>query len=59
LHLIKSDHNVLFMVASHKSHNVVLLFVVSLREDLVDVEDCEEDDEDEDVGRVDLNDPWG
>jgi hypothetical protein len=46
------------MVASHKSHNVVHLFVVSFREDLVDVEDCEEDDEDEDVGRVDLNDPW-
>jgi hypothetical protein len=58
LHLITSDHNVLFMVASHKSHNVVHLFVVSFREDLVDVEDYEEDDKDEDVGRVDLNDPW-
>ena len=43
------------MVASHKSHNVVHLFVVSFGEDLVDVEDCEED---EDVGRVDLNDHW-
>jgi hypothetical protein len=57
-HLITSDHNALFMVASHKSHNVVHLFVVSFREDLVDVEDYEEDDEDEDIGRVDLNDPW-
>jgi hypothetical protein len=28
LHLITSDHNVLFMVASHKSDNVVHLFVV-------------------------------
>jgi hypothetical protein len=27
-------------------------------EDIVDVEDCEEDDEDENVLRVDLNDPW-
>jgi hypothetical protein len=53
--LIKSDHNVLFMVASHKSDNVVHLFVVSFGEDIIDVEDCEED---ENVGRVDLNDPW-
>jgi hypothetical protein len=27
-------------------------------EDIVDVENCEEDGEDENVGRVDLNDPW-
>jgi hypothetical protein len=29
LHLITSNHNVLFMVASHKSDNVIHLFVVS------------------------------
>ena len=58
LHLITSDHNVLFMVASHKSDNVVHLFVVSFREDIVDVEDCKEDDENENVTRANRNDPW-
>jgi hypothetical protein len=58
LHLITSDHNVLFLVASHKSDNIVHLFVVSFREDIADVEDCEEDDEDENVARADRNDPW-
>jgi hypothetical protein len=56
LHLITSDYNVLFMVEQHKSHNRVHLYIVSFEEGIV--EDCEEEDEDKDVGRVDLNDPW-
>jgi hypothetical protein len=56
LHLITSDHNVLFMVEQHKTHNIVHLYIVSFEEGIVDV--FEEDNEDEDGGRVDLNDPW-
>jgi hypothetical protein len=56
LHLITSDHNVLFMVEQHKTHNIVHLYIVSFEEGIVDV--FEEDDEDEDGARVDLNDPW-
>jgi hypothetical protein len=56
LHLITSDHNVLVMVEQHKSHNIIHLYIVSFKEGIV--EDFEEDDEDEDGGKVDLNDPW-
>jgi hypothetical protein len=56
LHLITSDHNVLFMVEQHKTHNIVQLYIVSFEEGIVDV--FEGDDEDEDGARVDLNDPW-
>ncbi|XP_059454928.1 uncharacterized protein LOC132185104 [Corylus avellana] len=58
LHLITSDHAVLSMVASHTGHNIVHLFVVSFGESGIGEEECEEEDEDEDGGRVDLNDPW-
>jgi hypothetical protein len=56
LHLITSDHNVLFMVEQHKTHNIVHLYIVSFEEGIVDV--FKEDDEDEDGARVGLNDPW-
>jgi hypothetical protein len=56
LHLITSDHNVLFMVEQHKTHNIVQLYIVSFEKGIVDV--FKKDDKDEDGARVDLNDPW-
>ena len=47
--MITSNHNVLYIVEQHKSHNVVHLYIVSFEEGIVD--------EDEDGGRIDLNDP--
>jgi hypothetical protein len=37
LHLITSDHNVLFMVEQHKTHNIIHLYIVSFEESIVDV----------------------
>jgi len=55
LHLITSDHDVLFMSACHTGHVILELYIVSFGDGGGDEEDSEDD---EYGGRVDLDDPW-
>ncbi|GLT67649.1 hypothetical protein SLA2020_399410 [Shorea laevis] len=59
LYLITSDHDVLYMVASHTGHFIVHIYIVSFEE--VGANECDEEEYEEDDGgrsRVDWNDPW-
>jgi hypothetical protein len=55
LHLITSDHDVLFMSICHTGHFIVHLYIVSLGEGGGD--EADEEDYDEDERKVQLNDP--
>jgi len=54
LHLITSDHDVLFLSSCHTGHVILELYIVSFEDGGGDEEDNEEDDEY--GGRVDLDD---
>jgi hypothetical protein len=56
LHLIISDHDVLFMSACHNEHAILQLYIVSFGEGEGDENDSEDDNEY--WGRVDLDYPW-
>jgi hypothetical protein len=56
LHLITSDHDVLFLSACHDEHAILQLYIVSFGDEGGDEEDSQDDNEY--GGRVDLDDPW-